>query len=298
MKILVAALIQGVLLGSIYGLAGLTVTVGYRPSRVLNLAQGQFFMIGGLAAARWIPRVHGGLSALGVIEAILLGAAVGGIGGVALRLLVWPVERLASNVEVVVATFGALFVLEGVTGLIWGINPHNIPAFPGSRPISLTSGVGIPGQAFYILGFTAVCLVLVVFLFGDNGLGVKIRAAGYAPTVAAAHGINVTNVVLLGYTLCGVLGGIAGVINVPAMAASFSGGTEIAFFGVMAAVAGGLERPAGPVLAGFLMGLVTSVGSAYAHAGYGQVLALSLLVVVLILRPNGMLAPRHSIALR
>jgi len=298
MRLFVASLISGISVGMVYAVVGLVVCIVYRTSRILNLAEGQLFVAGGLGAAVWIGNGHSSLSVVEVIEIILVGGAVGCVAGIALRYLLRPVEKVADDLEVVVASFGALYVLQGISGIIWGVNPQNLPNFPGSGPIRITEGVGIPAQTWYVLGVFLFTYTLTRMLFGKNGVGVRFRASGYQPKVLQLHGIRTHWVVLVSYIITGVVAGVAGALFVPLTTVSYSGGTSLALYGVIAAVAGGLERPAGAVIAGLSLGIAESLGQAYTGGLFGDAVALGALVVVLVIRPSGMLVPKETVALR
>ncbi|HVI37692.1 MAG TPA: branched-chain amino acid ABC transporter permease, partial [Gaiellales bacterium] len=177
---------------------------------------------------------------------------------------------------------GLLLVLQAVAGMIWSNEPLAFPyAFDFRGRFSAN-------DLFVVLVVLAIAaLVLVVFKY--TPLGLRMRAAAFAPEVARTLGVRVGLMLTVGWGLAGITGALAAMLVIPTGLGLFPSAMDGVFvLGFTGAVVGGLDSPTGAVVGGMVTGLVLSYASGYIGSDITALAALLLLVVVLLVRPEGL----------
>jgi branched-chain amino acid transport system permease protein len=212
---------------------------------------------------------------------LVLGAAVE-------RVLV---RRVASGppLSAVILTLGLLILLEAVAGMIWGNTPRSFPPAFSIRGYDIggTRVLFAPNDTFIVLVVAGVA-VLLALLFRRTSLGLRMRASAFAPEVARMLGVRVGGMLTLGWALAAVVGSLAGVLIAPSVFVGPNQFDSILIFGFTAAVLGGLDSPAGAAVGGIVLGLSLSYVSGYEGSSLVTLAALVILLVVLMVRPNGL----------
>lgn len=276
--------LTGLSAGAVYSAVALALVLIWRATRVVNFAQGGMAMITTYIAISVIDRGHGYWLAF---AAALLSGLV--LGALLERLIVRRVET-APPLNAVVVTLGLLVTLTALAGLIWGNTSRpSVPApfsLNGFTIGSTTVGFG-RFDTFILLSVLAVMAVLVV-LFRGTGLGLAMRASAYSQEVSRLVGVRVGRMLTLGWALAAVAGSLAGMLVAPRVPLSpnFMDGANI--IGFTAAVLGGLDSPPGAVVGGLGIGLALSYVSGYLGADFALPAALGILLLVLMLRPQGL----------
>ncbi len=276
-------LASGIALGSIYALIALGFTLIYNATGIINFAQGEFVILGGLSAFTFYY-VLGWPLYLSVILAIFVGTLV---GIVVERLVIYPLKK-ASILSLIIATIGVSMVLKGVAMILWGKEPLPFPHFFGEKPLQILGARLLP-QHLFVIGVTLLVILLLQIFFRYTLTGKAMRAASLNKVAASIVGINVSQSVFLSFALSGALAGLAGVSVAPLTMMSFGYGGILGLKGFAAAVLGGLDNPLGALLGGLFLGVVESVGGAFLPVGFRDALALLLLLLILALRPQGIL---------
>lgn len=282
----------GLTLGSIYALVALGFTMIYGATGIINLAQGEFVMLGGLIMVfntmiLRLPLLWA--FCLTVIGVTLLGALFE-------RLAIHPLKN-ASLITLIMITLAGSILFRGGAMFIWGKDPYNLPPFSGDQPWHLW-GATIQPQVFWILGITSLSVLGIGLFFKHTLTGKAMIACSSNPLAARLLGINVRKLVLLSFGLSAALGAIAGIIITPITLMEYDRGPLLALKGFSAAVLGGLGNSMGAVLAGFLIGLMESLGAGLISSGYKDALALLVLLIVLWLKPSGLLGSAEESALK
>jgi branched-chain amino acid transport system permease protein len=278
--------LNGLANGAIYAAVALSLVLIWRATRILNFAQAGMLMLTTFIA--WSVIDHGASYWIGFAVALLSGLT---LGAVIERVIIRPVEG-APVLNAVLVTLGLLVLLQAVAGMIWGGNPHSFsPAFSirgynvGGHTVLFS-----PSDLFGVLVVAAVMGALVV-LFRRTDLGLRMRAAAFAPEVSRLLGVRVGRMFTAGWALASMAGSLAGVLVAPSVFVAPNAFDSVLVFGFTAAVIGGLESPQGAVLGGVIVGLALSYISGYAGASVVTLGALILLVVVLMVRPSGIFSP-------
>jgi branched-chain amino acid transport system permease protein len=272
----------GLNVGSIYALVALGFTMIYNATSIINLAQGEFVMLGGLIMVFFtvflqIPMYLG---------MILTVAAVTLLGAFFERLAIHPL-RNASLLTLIIVTLAGSILFRGIAMFLWGKDPYSLPPFSSSKPLHLW-GATLQPQFFWVLGITGLVLLGVWFFFNRTLIGKAMTACSFNSTAARLVGINVRKMVLFSFSLSAAVGAIAGIIITPITLMEYDRGPLLALKGFAAAVLGGLGSGGGAIVAGFLIGILESMGAGLVSSGYKDAIALLVMLIVLWVKPSGL----------
>ena len=278
-------LISGLTVGAVYALVALGFTLVYNASDVVNFAQGEFVMLGGMvtvfASAAGVPLPLAALIAIGV--SIVVGL-----------LLYWCAiapARGASAVTLIIITIGASILLRGAAQIVFDKQFHKLPSFSGDAPINLL-GAAVQPQSFWVLGGLAI-IVLALYLFLERTLlGKAVLATAANRLAAQLVGINTATVMALAFGGSAAIGAVAGILVTPITLTSYDVGTLLALKGFAAAMLGGMGNPLGAVAGGLLLGLLESFGAGYISSTYKDAFAFLVILGVLFAAPQGLFGRR------
>jgi len=276
-------IVAGLTTGSIYALIALGFCVIHNATGIVNFAQGDFISLGGLVIFTLLM----GLKIPLIIAFPLSVIAVTIVGALLERVAIRP-ARSRSIVILVFITIGASIFMRGVFKILWGKNQMGLPPFSGETPINFAGATLMP-QNLWIFGITLISVIGLHFFFSRTRLGKAMRATACNPRAASLMGVNVNSMVLLSFALSGALGAIAGIIIVPITTLSFDIGVMLGLKGFAAAVLGGYGNSLGAVLGGLLLGVLESVGAGVISSTYKDVIAFGILLLVLFIKPSGLL---------
>lgn len=273
----------GLSAGAVYAAVALALVLIWRATRIVNFAQGGMLMITTFIA--YAVLAGGGSYWLALVVAIVAGLV---LGAVVERVVIRWVENKAP-LNAVVVTFGLLVLLQGVAGMIFGGTPKSFPPAFGIRGFSVGGRrlLFTPNDLWVVLVVLAVMIGLAA-VFRFTRLGLRMRSAAFAPEVARLLGVRVGRMFTVGWALAAAVGALAGVLIAPNTFVSPNAFDATLVFGFTAAVIGGLESPPGAVVGGLSLGLVLSYVSGYLGSDVVGLGALVVLVLVLMLRPNGL----------
>ena len=280
-------LFTGITIGTIYGMVALGFNIIYSATGIINLAQGEFVMLGGmmmvyLTAIIKLPMVVSFFLSILIVTAI--GAAFE-------RAAIHPLKS-PSVITLIIITVAASILFKGGAMFAWGKHTFSLPPFSGEKPISVLGATILP-QTLWILGIMGATVALLIFFFGFTLTGKAMRACAANRTAASLVGINVKTMVLLSFALSAGIGATAGIIITPIALMNYDRGTMLAVKGFSVAVLGGLGSNVGAVVAGFIIGIMESLGAGFISSGYKDAIALVVLLLVLFIRPSGLLGSRE-----
>ncbi len=280
-------LFTGVTVGAIYALVALGFTLIYNSSHVINFAQGEFVMIGGMATVFLIAA--GMPMPLAVAAAIALSTLV----GMALeKFTIEPAGR-ASVVALIIITIGASIFLRGLAQLVWDKKLHALPPFTGDAPINIAGATILP-QSLWVLGVTIMLVLALRWFFARTLLGKAMLAMANNRDAAQLVGINVRRVQLASFGLSAALGAAAGILVAPITLTAYDIGTMIGLKGFAAAILGGLGSGPGAILGGLVLGVAEAFGAGYLSSAYKDAIAFVVILFVLFVLPRGILGKRSS----
>jgi branched-chain amino acid transport system permease protein len=254
-----------------------------RASQIINFAQGEFVMLGGVLTFFFISGAR-----LPYPIAIMLAVILVTIIGLLLYLLVIYPLRKASALILIMATLGASIVLSNTSALFFGTLPKALPPFSGDLSLQF-GGVRIASQGLWVLGATFSLLLALHLLSHRTLVGKAMEASSTDPLGADLAGISRNLMVFFAFGVSAAMGSIAGVLVTPLFYTSYNSGTLLGLKGFIAAVLGGWGKNNGAILGGFALGIVESLSVAFIPAGYKDGVAFVVLLLILYFRPKGIL---------
>lgn len=280
---LVQFIFSGMTSGAIYALVALGFGVVHNTMGIVNFTQVDFVSLGGMI-------LYSALFAAGLPMPAALLAAVAGVtlAGMLVEFAGIRPSRSQSHLVLIFLTIGLSIILRGIMKLIWGKNRMAVPPLSGEEPIRIMGAVIMP-QTLWILALTTVAIIGLVFFFRKTAAGLAMRGVAANPDAAAVVGLRVGRVKALSFALAGGLGGLAGVLVTPITTLSYDVGVLLGLKGFAAAILGGFGSFPGAILGGLILGLLESLGAAYISSAYKDVIAFAVLLLVLFIRPRGLL---------
>jgi branched-chain amino acid transport system permease protein len=274
----------GVSTGLIYAAIALSLVLIWRGTRILNFAQGAMAMFTSYIALDVITA--SGNYWLGFGAALAAGLV---LGAVLERGFVRPVEA-KPPMNAVIVTIGLLILIEGLAGMIYGASYRSFPpAFSVSGIKAGSFSLGITPDDIFIAIAVLGAAVVLWLIFQFTPLGLRMRAAAFDSGVARLLGVRVGRVLTVGWALAGLVGALAGVLISPSQLLYPNSMDAVFVLGFTAAVIGGLDSPLGAVIGGLILGIVLSYVGGYLGSDLVSLFGLAVLVLVLMLRPTGLL---------
>lgn len=285
MALLIQLLVTGIVVGSIYGLVALGFVLIYRASDALNLANGEFVLIGAyvsltLVVVYEIPFV------LALILALLINAVIGlGVE----RLVLRPLQN-APVISVIMATLGLSSILGGLVNMIWGTQPRAFPSIFPSTPLNIS---GIIIRPEYLWSFIIVMVLLITFsiFFKFSKFGIAMRAAADDQQAATSMGININMVYAMTWAIAAIVAAVGGFLlgsinGVSGMMAT------IGLTVLPVVILGGLDSVLGAILGGFIIGILQNLAGGYLDplvgGGLKEVVPFVIIVLILMIKPYGL----------
>ena len=278
-------LLAGLTNGSVYGLIGLSLSVIYGASRVINFAQGEFVMLGAMCAALFMVTF-----ALPWPLALLAILAVVIIAALALDYCIYRplMRRKAPPLTIMIATLAGAIVVYGAAFLIWGPNQRYVPPVLSLQPMRLGFLVTNSQQLSLILIFFVFIIATWYMLFRTR-FGLSVRATGVSPRVALLMGIRSERIVQFSFIFSAVISGVAGMMVGPLLGGHVGMGLLLTVKGFMAAILGGLGSPFAAAAGGIAIGMIEALMAGYGTSLYAEPAIFVLILLVLIVRPYGLL---------
>ncbi len=274
---LVQYVVTGITVGSIYAIVGLGFTIIYSVTGIINFAQGEFVMLGGMIAFSLI-----GLG-IPVPIALILAVVLVTLVGIVFNLVAIRPARRASTITLIIITIGGALFIRAVAGLYWGRGAVPLPPFSGDEPLSLL-GAYIPPQSLWVIGITLALMVLIYLLLNRTLVGKALKAAAINRRAAALVGIDARMMSLISFALAAAMGAIGGIVIAPISYASYDMGVMLGLKGFVAAAMGGFTGVWGVFVGGLGLGLAESLAAGYISSAYKDAIALILLFAVLLIR--------------
>jgi branched-chain amino acid transport system permease protein len=272
---------SGLTVGAIYALVALGFTLIYKASDIINFAQGEFVMLGGMLT---VFVAHAGIPLpLAAVIAIVATTAI----GLALHRFAIEPARGATPVALIMITIGASIFLRGTAQIVFDRRFHSLPPLLGADPIQF-GGAAILPQSLVVLA-TAAVIVVALWLFIDRTIFGKAVIATAANRLAARLvGVDTRRIVAFSFGVSAAIGAIAGVLITPIALTSYDAGTLLALKGFAAAMLGGIGSAAGAVVGGILIGMCEALAAGYLSSNYKDAVAFLIILVVLVAIPQGL----------
>lgn len=280
--------LSGLTSGAVYAVVGIGFDIIYSATGIINFAQGDFLMLGGMIAVSLAP--HTGLA-----MAVLCAVAATGCVGVLLHVVFIRWLRNPAVLRLIVVTIGLSILLREAALHVWDEKVRALPFFSGDETSSLAVlGARISPQVLWVLAAAALIVVGLTLFLRFTLTGKAMRACASNAAAARLCGVDASALVTLSFFLSAALGALAGCAVSPITQTSYDMGTPLAVKGFTCAVLGGLGSPTAAVAAGLLVGLVESVSVSLLPLAFKDVATLCLLLAILVLRPQGLFGGRRT----
>jgi branched-chain amino acid transport system permease protein len=278
--------INGLALGSIYALVALGFVLVYTATGVVNFATGEFVMLGTFLGVATVVQAHLplGLAYL----ATLVGMAAFGV--VFWGVVYLPLQR-RPIVTVIIGTVAAGMIMQNTALLVWGSFPFRLPS-PFSGRLLTIAGSVVPLHNVAVIGVTAVLIVGLYLLLYRTGIGSAMRATAQDAETARLMGIRVDLLLVFTWVLAALLAAVAGLLLGPIWFADINMGGPVALKAFAATIIGGFGSIPGAILGGLFVGLTEILGAAYISSAYKDGFSFLLMILFLLLRPQGIFGER------
>jgi branched-chain amino acid transport system permease protein len=271
---------SGITVGAIYALVALGFTLIYNASEVVNFAQGEFVMLGGMTTVF--------LTLLGVplpaaaAAAVVIAVAV----GLALHRFAIETARGATPVILIIITIGASIFLRGLAQVVFDKRFHSLPPVFGSEPLRIGDASILP-QSLVVLAGACVVVVLLAAFTGRTLFGKALIATAANRVAALLVGIDTRRIVGFSFAMSAAIGAVAGILITPIALTSYDVGTLLALKGFAAAMLGGIGSAVGAIVGGLIVGLMEAFAAGYVSSAYKDAVAFLVILAVLFARPQG-----------
>lgn len=275
-------LFSGLTVGAVYALVALGFTLIYNASGIINFAQGEFVMLGGMATVF--------LSTAGVplpLAALLAVAATVVVGLILYRFAIEPAQG-ADAVALIMITIGASIFLRGAAQVVFDKRFHSLPHLLGTDPIRIGGAAVLP-QSLVVLAGAAIIVVLLWLFIERTLFGKAVTATAANRLAACLVGINTGRIIGFSFAVSAAIGALAGILVSPLTLTSYDVGTLLALKGFAAAMLGGIGYALGGVVGGLLLGLLEAFSAGYLSSKYKDAVAFLVILAVFFVMPRGLL---------
>lgn len=281
-------LLPGLTTGCVYALVALGFVLCANVSGVVNFAQGEFVMLGGIVAAWLIGQGSG------ILVAIPVATAAGAVVGVLQdRLTLAPVRHSPPFIQITI-TLGVAVVIRGLVLITFGKDPLGMPGFTGDGVFDLFGAV-LPVQTLWVWGATAALLVAMFWFLKHTDAGRAVRACSINLQAARLMGVDTGRLTLLVFAVNGAVGALAGIVITPIVLANWDAGIAYSLKGFIGAILGGFRSPVVAVLGGLGIGLLEAFAAGYISSGWQNAIVYAVLLVYLLVRGGVFLAGRAAL---
>src|SRR5713101_6933713 len=279
----VQQLVNGLMLGGAYALVAIGYTLIFGVLNLLHLAHGDIFMVGAYLTLVGFPP-------WATLGGAMLAAAA--LGVVVERVAFRPVRSGGSHVTPLMTTIAVGLVLQHVVVKIFGAEPVAFPAPFAAASLHL-GPVTLSTLQLLILGTSVALMALLELFLRWTPTGMAIRATAENPTIAGLMGINVSLAIVITFAVASALAGAAGVL----LAWNFTGlspffGVKVGLKGLAIMLLGGLGNVTGAMVGGLVIGVVEVLSVAYLASSYRDAFAFAVMILILLVRPTGLLGAR------
>ncbi len=277
--------VDGLALGAIYAMVGISLNIAYKPTNVFNLAQGEFVMLGAMLS--WVAMSGFGLPWLLAAAAVVVVVAV--FGMLEERIAVAPHFRAESHHHGwLVSTLAVSVIIINIADMVFRPEPQFVAPVPGTSTMTQTWGaINFNTHQIAVMVIVVVSIIALDWFYGRTLIGKSISAVSEDQDGARLNGINPLHITMLSFAAAAAYSAVAGLLAAPLMLASTSLGLILLIKGFMAMAVGGVGSNWGTLAGGLLIGWIESLGSLYFSSGTRQLVLLAVLLAILLIRPQG-----------
>ncbi len=283
---------SGITNGSIYAITGIGFNIIYNTTGIINFAQGEFLMLGGMTSitfSRYFP----------LPIAVALAVIVTAIVGALIDFLVIRNLKKQSILFMIIVTIGLSILLQEAALHIWDEKVRSLPFFTGDEISSINIfGAYISPQVLWVVLICSIIVAVLTVFFKYTATGRSMRACSSNVIAARLCGINSKNMITLSFTLSAAIGALAGAVVSPITQTQYDCGTSLAIKGFAVAILGGLGNSIGAVAGGIVIGLLESLSISILPLAYKDAVSISILLLILFVKPSGLFGKKEISALK
>lgn len=285
-------LVAGITYGAVYAVVAIGFNIIYNSTGIINFAQGEFVMLGGMIAitfAQWLP----------LFWAIVAAVAVTMLIGALMELCCIRWLREPGILQMLIITIGVSILLSEAALHLWGEGIHSLPYFYGDAITAWTFGpVRLSPQVAWVLLACALMVLGLQLFFNRSPLGREMRACAVNRTAALLCGVKARNMVTLSFVLSAGMGALAGCMISPITYTQYDSGAALALKGFTAAIIGGLGNSMAAVAAGLLLGILEAFSITLVPLAFQDAVSVSLLLLILFIKPHGLFGSSEAARLK
>lgn len=285
-------LFAGITYGSIYAIVAIGYNIIYNTTGIINFAQGEFVMLGGMIAISLLQVVPLPIAiALAVCITMLIGAII--------EILFIRWLESPSVLRLIIITIGISILLREIALHIWGESIRSLPYFYGNEITTFSVGsVHLSPQVLWVIATCSVMVAGLSLFFKFTPTGREMRACSANRTAAILCGISTRNMVTLSFMLSAGLGALAGCVMSPITYTQYDSGTGLAIKGFTVAILGGLGNSMAAVAAGLLLGIIEAFSVSVVPLAFQDAIAITLLLIILFVKPHGIFGSGEAARLK
>ncbi|MDD2464403.1 MAG: branched-chain amino acid ABC transporter permease [Desulfobulbus sp.] len=285
-------LFAGITYGSIYAIVAIGFNIIYNATGIINFAQGEFVMLGGMISISLLHYLPLPWAIAGsVVITMLVGALIETL------FIRWL--RSPSVLRMIIITIGISILLREAALHIWGESIRSLPYFYGNEITTFSLGsVHISPQVVWVIVACGVMMMGLSLFFKNTPVGREMRACSANRTAALLCGINARNMVTLSFMLSAGIGALAGCVMSPITYTQYDSGTSLAIKGFTVAILGGLGNSAAAVAAGILLGIIEAFSVSVVPLAFQDAISITILLIILFVKPHGLFGSSDAARLK
>jgi branched-chain amino acid transport system permease protein len=291
-ELFIQYLFAGITYGSIYAIVAIGFNIIYNTTGIINFAQGEFVMLGGMIS----------ISLLGLMPlplAILLAVCITMVVGALIEIVFIRWLQAPSVLRMIIITIGISILIREAALHIWGEGVRSLPYFIGNEITTIgILGARISPQVIWVIGACGLMVLILSLFFRTTSVGREMRACAANHKAAILCGISTRNMVTLSFVLSAGIGALAGCMMSPITYTQYDNGTGLAIKGFTVAILGGLGNSGGAVAAGLLLGIIEAFSVSVVPLAFQDAIAIAILLVILFVRPHGLFGSKDAAGLR
>jgi branched-chain amino acid transport system permease protein len=285
-------LFAGITYGSIYAIVAIGFNIIYNTTGIINFAQGEFVMLGGMISISLMQFMPLGYA---IAAAVLITMAI----GAAIEMLFIRWLESPSVLRMVIITIGISILLRELALHVWGESIRSLPYFYGNEITTFSVGsVHISPQVVWVIVACSVMMGGLSLFFKSTPVGREMRACAANRTAALLCGINTRNMVTLSFMLSAGIGALAGCVMSPITYTQYDSGTSLAIKGFTVAILGGLGNSMAAVAAGILLGILEAFSVSVVPLAFQDAISITILLIILFVKPHGLFGSSEAARLK
>lgn len=279
---------SGITSGSIYALVAIGFNIIYNTTGIINFAQGEFVMLGGMFVYSLLY-----MAGIPFFFSFVLAIILAFVFGIIFERIFIRYVRVKTELNLITITIAASMILRGLSMVIWGRDTLLVKNFIPSEVIYLYKGTLTTESILVVLVSLTVSFILT-FFFKKTKYGKAFRACYEDKTAASVCGIDVKKVVMASFGIAAMLGAIAGIVVSPITYVTYNDGIMTGLKGFSAAILGGLGSFWGGIAGGILLGVSESFFASVIPSGYKDAMAFLIILLILFFRPQGLFGKKKA----